>query len=62
MKPNINDLYNLTNEINNCFDYLFKNILKNNYKLPNEIYNYLSAIKDLSTDLKKDFDDFLQSI
>ena len=62
MKPNIKDLYNLTNEINNRFDYLFKNILKNNYKLPDEIYNFLSAIKDLSTDLKKDFDDFLQSI
>lgn len=61
MKPNINDLYNLSNEINNCFDYLFENILKNNYKMPNEIYNYICAIKDLSSDLKNDFDDFMQS-
>ena len=28
MKPTINDLYNITLEINNCFNYLFKNILK----------------------------------
>lgn len=62
MKPTINDLYNITLEINNCFNYLFKNILKDNNKLPNEIYNYLSAIKDLSADLKNDFDDFMHDI
>ena len=62
MKPNINDIYNITLEINNCFNYLFKNILKDNNKLPDEIYNYLLAIKELSADLKNDFDDFMHDI
>ena len=62
MKSNINDIYNITLEINNCFNYLFKNILKDNNKLPDEIYNYLLAIKELSADLKNDFDDFMHDI
>ena len=41
---------------------LTEDILKDNNKLPNEIYNYLSAIKDLSADLKNDFDDFMHDI
>lgn len=62
MQKEIKELYSTIVELNKCFDYLFKNIIRDKYKFEGDIYNYLNALKGLSEDLKCDFDEFIKTL
>lgn len=58
MNDDLKNFFIVVKEINNNFKYLFEKLDKNiNKKIPDEIYNYLKAINDLSLDLESDINE-----